>query len=266
MAITFVKPELQSNESFKGFEDVDSLGTSYLDLSGKVAAGSLDLLPEEMRKDPAIAAFKSIPELARGYVETKKMVGGIEKAPEKPDGYKFTAMTGLHEKVKAEGILKSLAPILHGAGVGNKSADMIQQGLLKTLSDLTVQQDNARKDNLLKNETTLRGEWGAEYDARMDKMQKIWAQVGGTGNVKETGLENVKALAKLTSFLSEDSLGKLGETPTGPITDKVGAQKEIDKYMGEITAKGKLHPYFNDKDPGHEEAKKKMHDLHDLLK
>jgi len=36
--------------------------------------------------------------------------------------------------------------------------------------------------------------------------------------------------------------------------------------MGEITAKGKLHPYFNDKDPGHEEAKKKMHDLHDLLK
>ena len=72
-------------------------------------------------------------------------------------------------------------------------------------------------------------------------------------------------MAKLTGFLSEDSLKSLGEGPVAPITDAVGAQKEIDAYTKEINTMGKKHPYWNDKDPKHEEAVDKMHKLHGLL-
>lgn len=263
--LQFDLPDYQTNETFKQFDSTDALGKAYLDLDTRVKSGGIDLLPEDIRKDPAIARYKSLPELAKGLVETQKMVGGIEKAPEKPEGYKLTSMTGLHANLKAEGIVKSLLPIIHSAGLGNSQADKVQQGLLTTLSTMMVQQEQTKKDNFVKNETTLRGEWGTDFDARMDKLVKTWKSVGGSGNVKETSLDNIKALNKLVGFISEDALKSLGEPAQGPITDATAAQKEIDKYMQEITGKGKSHPYFNDRDPGHEDAKKKMHDLHELL-
>lgn len=263
--ITFDKPELNSNETFKQFDSIDALGTSYLDLHGKVAAGSLDLLPEDMRKDPAISRYKSLPELAKGLVETQKMVGSFEKAPDTHEGYKPTAMTGLHANLKAEGIVKSLLPIFHKAGLGNKAADAVQQGLLTTLSTMMVQQENTRKELSMKNETTLRGEWGADYDVKVDRMQKTWEMAGGKGKVTDSPIENIKAMSKLVGFLSEDSLKNLGAAAAGPVTNAAEAQTEINKYMAEITAAGKSHAYWNDRDPKHEEAVKKMHDLHALL-
>lgn len=263
--ITFDKPELTGNETFKQFDSVDALGTSYLDLHGKVSSGSIDLLPEELRKDPAISRYKTLPELAKGLVETQKMVGSIEKAPEKPEMYKPTAMTGLHANLKAEGIVKSLLPIFHAAGLGNKQADAVQQGLLTTLSNMLVQQEATKKETSMKSETALRQEWGSEYDARVDRLQKTWEQAGGKGKVMESPMENIKAMSKLVSFLSEDSLKNLGAGGDKPVTNAAEAQTAIDGYMKEITAAGKQHAYFNDRDPKHEEAVKKMHDLHVLL-
>lgn len=274
MPIPFVDTALQGNEVFKSYETPDDLGKAYLDLHGKVSNGSIDILPEDMRKDPAITAFKSLPELARSYVETKKMVGAIEKAPEKPDGYKWSPVTGLHANLKAEEIQKALMPIAHAAGVGNKAADVFQQGLMKTLSGMLTQQEQARKDAALKAETELKTEWGADYDAKFDKIVKTMTLIGGKEMVAETGAiaaalkgspKFLKGMGKLIGLLSEDSLKGLGEGVDQPITDAAGAQKEIDKYMQEINSKGMTHPYFNERDPEHENALKKMHDLHALL-
>lgn len=272
--VTFDKPELQSNETFKQFDSIDALGTSYLDLHSKVSTGSLDLLPEEMRKDPAISRYKNLTELGRGLVETQKMVGSIEKAPEKPEGYKFTPMANLHPNLKADGIIKELLPVFHAAGAGNKLADSIQQGLITKLNGMLMAQDQARKDSILKSETELRTAWGGEYDAKLDKITKTIALAGGPEVLKDTeqikaALKGspvfLKAMGKLVGFLSEDSLKTLGEDPAGPITDAKAAQGEIDKFMQEITSTGKKHPYWNEKDAKHEEALKKMHDLHALL-
>ena len=274
MPITYVKPEYGTNEALKSFEDVDSLATSYLDLQGKVSGGSLDLLPEDMRKDPAISRYKNLPELARGLVETQKMVGGFEKAPDKPDGYKWSPVTGLHANLKAEEITKELMPLAHAAGVGNKAADIFQQGLLKTLSAKLVQQEQARKDAMAKSETELRTEWGADYDAKFDKIVKTMTLIGGPEMAADTaGItaalkgspKFLKGMSKLIGLISEDSLKGLGENREGPITDASAAQKEIDKYMQEISSTGSSHAYWNEKDPKHEEALKKMHDLHALL-
>lgn len=265
MPIPFADPTLQSNETINKYATADDLGKAYLDLNTRVSGGSIELLPEEMRKDPALSVFKTLPDLAKGYLDTKKMVGAIEKAPEKLDGYKLTSMTGLHANLKADKIIQSLLPILHSAGLGNKAADMVQQGLLTALSNIAGQQDTAKKEGTLKNETTLRGEWGAEYDSKVDRLQKTWQSVGGVGKVTDSPIENIKAMSKLVSFLSEDSLKSLGTDGSAPITNAAQAQEEINKYMKEITAGGTTHPYFNDRDPKHDDAKKKMHDLHALL-
>lgn len=265
MPITFTDPALQSNESFKSYETADDLGKAYLDLNTRVSGGSIDLLPEELRKDPAISRYKSLPDLAKGLVETQKMVGSFEKAPATPEEYKPTAMNGLHANLKAEGIVKELMPLFHKAGLGNKTADAVQQGLLTILSSKMIQQDEAKKANAMKTETTLRGEWGAEYDARADRLQKTWELAGGKGKVMDSPIENINAMNKLVSFLSEDSLKNLGSGGDKPVTNAAEAQAAVDTYMKEITSTGKSHPYFNDRDPKHEEAVKKMHDLHALM-
>ena len=265
MPIPYADQTLATNADLTSFDTPDSLAQAYVALNTKVKAGGVDLLPEDLQKDPAISRYKSVAEVAKGLVETQKLVGGIEKAPGKPEEYKFNPVTGIHANVKAEGIVKALAPIFHGAGVGNTAADKIQQGLLTQLSGMMVAQEENKKQTLLKNETTLRGEWQGDYDARMDNMQKIWKNVGGVGNVKESGIENIRALAKLTGFLSEDSLKSLGEEPKAAITDATAAQAEIAKYTAEISATGGKHDYYLSGPKG-DAARKKMDDLFALMK
>lgn len=274
MPIPFADPTLQSNEMINKYETPDDLGKAYVDLNTRVSGGSIDLLPEDMRKDPALNVFKTLPDLAKGYLDTKKMVGGIEKAPEKPEGYKLTPMTGLHANLKAEGIVKALLPIFHASGAGNTVTDKIQQGVLTHLSNMITNQEKIKKENSLKAETELRTEWGADYDAKFDKIVKTMQVLGGPEMASETEAISsamkgspkfLKGMGKLIGLLSEDSLKSLGTDGAAPITNAAQAQEEINKYMKEITAGGTTHPYFNDKDPKHEEALKKMHDLHALM-
>ncbi len=273
MPIQFTDPTLQTNETFKTFETPDDLGKSYLDMHTKVSGGSIDLLPEDLRKDPAISTYKTIADIAKGLVETKKMVGGIEKAPEKPDGYKWTAMTGLHANLKSEDIQKQLMPIAHAAGVGNKAADMFQQGLLKTLSGMLVQQEEARKQAVAKSETELRTEWGGDYDAKFDKIVKTMQLVGGPEFAADAGpitaaLKGspgfLKGMGKLIGLLSEDSLKSLGEGQQAPVTDATGALAEINKYTAEISATAGKHDYYQNGTKG-DAARKKLTDLYALL-
>lgn len=268
--IVFEDQTLAADETFKGFDSTDSLGKSYLEMNNRVKSGNIDLLPEEMRKDPAIAPFKTIPDLARSYVETKKMVGSIEKAPEKADGYKFTQLSGLHANVKPEGIQKELMGIAHKAGLGNKSADIVQQEVLGLLSARMVQQETARKDLIMKNETALRQEWGADYDAKFDKIVKVMIAAGGAEGMADTaGISQamngsptfMKMMGKLVGMLSEDSINSLGEGADKPITDATGAQAEINKYNTEILSQGPKHPFNDERNAGHDAAKKKMADL-----
>ncbi len=273
MPITYGTPDYATNESLKSFDTPDSLAKSYLDLDARVKGGGIELLPEELRKDPALAVFKTLPDLAKGYVETKKMVGSIEKAPEKPEGYKFTPLANLNAKLKADVITTQLGGILHKAGMGNKAADVVNQGVLTLLSNNMAQQEKAKADLALANETALRGEYGSEFDAKFDKVVKVMQLVGGKEMAGETdqiaaalkGSPNfLKGMIKLTGLLSEDSIMNLGEGGDRPVTDAKGAQEAIQKYNSEILAGGIKHPYNDEKSPEHGTAKKKMDDLFKL--
>lgn len=268
--IVFEDATLQGDETFKSFESTDALGKSYLELNNRVKGGGIDLLPEEMRKDPSIAAFKTLPELAKGYVETKKLVGGIDRAPEKLEDYKFTPLANLHPSVKSEAVQAELRTIAHKSGIGNKAADAMQQGVLTLLSNRMAQQETARKELSTKNETALRQEWGADYDTKFDKIVKVMTNVMGPEAAADTNQISaalkgsphfLKGMGKLIGLLSEDSINSLGDGADKPITDAKGAQEAIQKYNAEIQQQGNKHPFWDEKNAGHAEAKKKMDDL-----
>lgn len=273
MPITYENAELGTNESLKTFETPDALATSYLELKTKFDGGSMEVLPEEMRKDSTISKFKNVSELGKGYVEAQKMISGIKKAPENAEGYKFTAMSNLNPNLKTEGILTQFKGIFHKAGIANESADIVQQEVLSVLSNGMAQQEKAKADLAAKNETALRQVWGAEFDKKFDLVVNTLARAGGQEAMNETEAISkamkgspvlLKALGNVFSMLSEDSIGKLGEgTTEKQITEKTEAQGKIQSVMKEITADPK-HPYHDSKNPKHDEFMTEWKRLHEV--
>lgn len=271
MPITYETPEYQTSEALKSFETPDALAKSYLELQGRVTGGGIDLLPEEIRKDPAISAFKNLTELSKGYVETKKMVGGFEKAPEKPDMYTFKAPEKIHPSLKAEGIQNGLKNIFHKGGVGNKAADLMQSEVIGMLSAGMEKAEVTKKENAAKTETELRTAWGADYDKKVDGILKVLTAAGGEDVLKET--ESIrtamkgspaflKTMGKIVSLLSEDSIGSLGDGGETTITDKGEAQKKINEMIQNPEIAQSI---INEKHPKHAENKKIWDDMQLLL-
>jgi len=91
----FTDTTLATAEPLKAFTDPDALGKAYLELHGKMTNGDISVIPEDLRKDPTISNYKNISEVAKGLIETKKLVGQIKKPPETADGYKLTPMQNL---------------------------------------------------------------------------------------------------------------------------------------------------------------------------
>lgn len=269
MAIEFQDQAYSSNETLKGFENTDALAKAYVDMHGRVSTGGIDLLPEELRKDPSISTFKNISDLAKGFVETKKMVGGFERAPEKVEDYKLTPMQNLHANVKQDMIAKNLLPVFHKAGMGPKMADTVTQGILSTLSQMNVQHEQARVEAEKNNETALRQVWGGDYDVKMDRIAQVMMKAGGKDigdaeAIKKTLRGNptlAKVMSTLTASLSEDTINSLGSTEEPITKDKAEAQEKIRKLSEEHGSK-----ILDDKHAEHAKYKKEWDDLHAVLR
>lgn len=231
--VTFDLPALQTNESLKTFDSTDALGQAYLDLHGKVQTGSMDLIPEDIRKDPSMASFKTVADVAKGFIETKKLVGTIKHAPEKPDGYKFTQLQNTHPKLGVAPLQTFLATQLHGLDIDNERADKLQQSIITALDATLKKNDEALKAKQLAVETALRGEWKGDYDKNKDNVEKILTKAGfgDMAKVLSGDPKALKAMHQLTSLLSEDSIGKLTGGAETNITEKSAAQARITEMI-----------------------------------
>ena len=243
--ITYETPELSAHEALKGFQDTDSLGKAYVDLHGKVAAGDVSLINEELRKDPSLATFKNVNDIAKSYVETKKLVGAIKHAPAKPEEYKFTQLQNVHPGLKVEPTQAFLAAQLHALDIDGERADKLQQAIIGALDKGLKGNDEARKAKGLEVETALRAEWKGDFEKNKDMVEKVLTRVGAADLAKTVGGDPValKAVHKIVSLLSEDSIGRLGDAGTQNITDKTAAQariQEMIKNREHLTKEGKV--------------------------
>ena len=265
--ITYETPELQTNESLKTFETPDALGKAYVELQGKVASGDSSILSEDLRKDPALSTFKNVNDLAKSFIETKKLVGTIKHAPAKVEEYKFTALKVLHPGIakSMEATQKFLATRLHALDIDQDRADKLQQEVILGLHNGMVQQEKIRAEKAKEVETALRGEWAENYDKNKNNVENIFKRLGLEDYGKEISGDPIKlkAMHKLTSLLSEDSIGKLGENASAGVDTKTkeGAKKALDELMSDIVKTGKTHPFNDEKHKDHVATVKKYHEL-----
>ena len=260
MPITYEDSALGTNEDLKTFERPDDLAKSYLELRGKVSSGSIELLPEEFRKDTSIAPFKTISEVAKGYIDTKKFVGGIKRPPADATGYKFSNVDGLDATVKPDaGFQKVIAEEALKAGLPVEHADFAHKVSMQYLNGLVLKQKQVAEERFKTNTATLKQEWGADYDKNIKTVERVFKQIGGDEMLAAVGgtLVNapvaLKGFAKLVGLLSEDSIQSLGGHEGGSgATDS--EEKEYQEYRSALQNKDDKHPFWNEKMPGHVKA------------
>lgn len=262
----FTDTTLATAEPLKSFTDTDSLGKAYLELHGRVSSGDISVLPEEVRKDPTIANYKNLSEVAKGLIETKKLVGQIKKPPETADGYKLTPLQNLHKGLSnVEGTQKALAQLSHKYGLHQDQADGLQKDILTLLSGSLSKNDEIRAENSKKVETELRGKWGSDYEKNYNNVKNVLERIGLNDLVGDLS-GNATRLAgfhKLTALLSEDSIANLGGESQGGGDPKTNAEglESLKKFNEEVSAEGRKHPFLDDKNPKHKESIKKYNDL-----
>lgn len=244
-------PELQSNEVFKSFPDQDSLAKGYLELKTRTDSGDIGLLSEELRKDPTIAKFKTVGDVAKSYVEAQKLLGTIKHAPSKVEEYRFTSLKDLHPGVSkgVESTQKFLAQLFHANDIDNDRADKIQQAVVMGLNQALIKQDEERSVKSKEVETALRSDWKENYDKNKANVENIFKRIGLESYGKEISSDPIKlkALHRLTSLLSEDSIGKLGEetNTSADLKTTEGRMKALKEFNDEVIKLGASHP-FND--------------------
>ena len=252
-------------ESVKSFETPNDLAKAYHELNARAASGDISLVGEEARKDPALSTFKNVNDLAKSFIETKKLVGTIKHAPAKVEEYKFTALKDLHAGISLEGTQKFLATRLHALDIDQDRADKLQQDIIMGLHNGMVQADKARADKAKEVETALRNEWADKYDTNKANIENVFKRLGLDDFGKEISGDPVKlkAIHKLTSLLSEDSIGKLGANTSTSVDTKTkeGAKKALDELMADIVKTGKTHPFNDEKHKDHVATVKKYHEL-----
>src|ERR1700687_5594063 len=138
----------------------------------------MQTFPEELQKDPVVAAFKEPVELAKAYREAKQPISkkGVsvpdsQKStpeewqkfyndlgrPEKPEGYKLSEVKDLHPSVKITPESKSAClSAAHQAVLRPEQVDGLNKWYLGTITAALKQQDAANADFLKQRQTELR--------------------------------------------------------------------------------------------------------------
>jgi hypothetical protein len=253
----FTDTTLQENEALKGFGSADDLGKAYLATQGRITAGGIDLLPEDIRKDPTIANYKTISDMAKGLVETKKLVGTIKRPPETVDGYKFGAIEGLPANFNVEAMDKEFKDLAFKSGMDTDTAAKARGNYYAMMAMRMKQNEEAKLARIQANETALRQEWGADYDKNLNAVTKMLASADPelAAELAPIIAKNVpkalKGFSKIANLLGEDALRSLGMNPSQGAT--ADAQL-VSEYDNALLTKDIKHPYFNDRDPKHAEA------------
>lgn len=196
---------------------------------GPHASGAwYDGVPAEVLTDK-VKAFKDVGELAKGYANLEKLVGrkGVilptpdakpeeiaefRKAlgvPEKPEEYDWKAPEG-GALTLDDAAMADIKKAFHGA-------NMTKEQFGKVLDYYATREATIMKqaqDSMLAEQTAtvgkLKKEWGAEFDANLEKVRQV-AKATGLGDVfRDAGVGNseaaIKALLKVARHLPETEL------------------------------------------------------------
>ena len=239
-------------------------------------------LPEDLKSDPSLLTVKDVPGLAKSYIHAQKMIGadkialpGKNASEEEWDA--VYNKLGKPEEAKTyeedfgdlpipEENVKNFKDAAHKLGLNQtqfKGLTTWYKDLIKTqVEDINVDADTKRAES----EAALRKEFGKTYDAKLKSSQRVFQTYGDTKfldvELKDgTKLGNhptfIKLMSNIADTISEDKIA------TGEKGSEFFTPAEAKRKIAELTVTGS--PYWNRKDPGHEDAVKEVADMQEMV-
>ena len=195
-------------------------------------------LPDDLKADPSLAAFKDVGSLAKSYVHAQKLVG-VDKIPT-PQKTWTEAQWGEHyerlgrpKDAKEYGFPKDFKPpagvafdaatltkaksAFHKAGLTSDQASAVLALYGETTGQGLALQEEARNETRRTTLEALEGEWKSSTQLKLQLAQSAMMKYGGTelrDYLESTGLGNNPALIKMFAAIgekvSEDGVGGAG--------------------------------------------------------
>lgn len=240
------------------------------------------LADESIKGDPSIQSFKSVDDLAKGFIETKKLVGkkglllpgdnadpkewdtvwNTLGRPESPDGYKLPPVDAQKVQLDEEG-LAEFRKYAHQQGIPQKHFEKVLEYRFNQQLKEAEANQKAEMEAKQATETALRSKWGAAYDERVEGINKIFETFGGENGKayaeKYANDPDIKAIiGEMLPHLDEATIGELGFQKGGSLTPEEAAAK-----ISEIRA-NKEHPFNNNYHKDHKQALDEMDKLYEM--
>lgn len=221
---------------------------SFIKDDGSFSPNWLEKLPEDIRASDSLKTVQSLGDLAKNYIETKKLVGKkfempgegatpeqiaafrkVTGAPEKPEGYLGDAKTLRPDSIPesawdAEGEKQFLA-VAHKHHLSPAAVKDIIALHGTQISGAIKMSEEQQAAALQAEGNKLRTAWGRDYDANVVLAARVAQTVGLDPKTHEAfrSAEMVQTFAKIGKLLSEDKLvrGEQGSGINATIQDRI---------------------------------------------
>lgn len=220
---------------------------------GSLDPAWIERLSPELKGNPSLKPIGTIHDLAKSYVETKKLIGTKLEAPgenatpeqitnwrktvgapEKPEGYYGDAKT-LRPEAVPEGMWdteseKKFLEIAHKHHLPPAAVKEILGYYGENIANSVKASAEQEGVILQQEQTKLRESWGKEFDSNLSIAARVAQTVGLDPKTDPifTSAKAVEAFAKMGKLLSEDKLVK-GENQgvSGSIADKIREIQDV---------------------------------------
>lgn len=202
----------------------------------------LSTFPEDLRSEPSLVDFNDIPSLAKGFVETKKMNGGMVRVPTAEDDDEsverfYTKMrpesadkyevkrpdlnAGVQWNDELEGGFKTFA---HKNGLTQRQMQSTVDWWMETMGNVS----STHAQTVEQGEAGLKKAWGADYAKHKESMARGFKAMNDPELavfLETSGMGNHPSIANVFRQLGEASAEDKGGPP-GPSEDQVLVAKE----------------------------------------
>ena len=230
-----------------------------------------EIVPEDIRNDASLKDIKDITSLAKGYVNSQKLIGSklsipgendeaawntvYDKLgrPEAADKYQVKRPEIPEGMAYNEDLEKQFLPVAHKLGLNNKQVN----ALVAWQTETVKQEVEQYKQGMKTAEEGLKKEWGNDYANKVSIAQRVvkdYANQEVVDFLEKTKLGNnpafVKFIYEIGSALVEDGAAPKGGGSGSGLTAEA-AQQKINTLLADPQFAGK---YFNSRMEGHKEA------------